>query len=231
MSPASVEGILLVDKPLGKSSFSLVGRLRKILGVKKIGHAGTLDPLATGVMVMLVGRSFTKLSDKLLAEDKEYLAELQLGEATDTFDREGVVTERSSYRPTLQEVEEAIAKFRGEIEQIPPMYSAKKVGGKKLYTLARSGIEVERKSVRVRVEAKLLSYSYPKLAIEVSCSKGTYIRSIADELGRLLNSFAHLSSLRRLQSGSYRIEECIDGSRLFGDNASRDEIVQNLKTP
>src|SRR5262249_44547105 len=134
-NPNPIEGILLVNKPRGKTSFSLVATLRKSLGVKKIGHAGTLDPFATGVMVMLIGRAYTRLSDQFLGQDKEYLAELCLGLATDTYDSEGQVVSRSEFVPSQKCIEETIQQFQGEIIQIPPMFSAKKINGKKLYEL------------------------------------------------------------------------------------------------
>lgn len=210
MTIQNPEGILLVNKPKGVTSFSLVGLLRKRLGVKKIGHAGTLDPLATGVMVMLVGRNYTKLSDQLLSKDKEYVAEIFMGKSTDTYDAEGQVTHESKKIPTLEEIVKALESFQGEIEQIPPMFSAKKVNGKKLYELARKGKMIERKSVKIEVKTELLSYNYPYLHLKIACSKGTYIRSIAHDLGTLLGCGAHLSNLQRTKSGTYSIEECID---------------------
>ena len=223
---AQLEGILLVDKPQGRTSFSLIRSLRKLTGVRKIGHAGTLDPFATGVMVMLIGREYTRLSDQLLFQDKAYLAEVNLGVSTDTYDCDGKVMARSKKVPTLKHIEEALQNFQGEIEQIPPMYSAKKVGGKKLYELARKGKEIERKPCKVQVQTQLLSYQYPYLSIQVSCSKGTYIRSIAHELGDLLGCGAHLSQLQRTRSGIFTIEECVDGNLL--DEADFD-ITPHLK--
>ncbi|MGM0440651.1 MAG: tRNA pseudouridine(55) synthase TruB [Chlamydiota bacterium] len=206
----SPKGILLVNKPAGITSFQIVRLLRRKLGVKKIGHAGTLDPFATGLMVMLIGREYTRLSDTFLNSDKEYLATIKLGEATDTHDNEGTVTYQSSYQPDLPEVEKAIALFQGQIEQIPPMFSAKKVAGKKLYQLARQGQEVERKPITVVLNTTLISYQYPDLKIRVSCSKGTYIRSIADELGKKLHCGGHLTELCRIRSGKYFLSDSID---------------------
>lgn len=210
----SIEGILLVNKPKGQTSFALVGILRKRLGVKKIGHAGTLDPFATGVMVMLIGRSFTRLSDQFLLKDKEYQAELRLGITTDTYDCEGKILSESSYVPTLEEIQHALKDFQGEISQVPPMFSAKKIGGKKLYDLARKGQEVERAPVKITLETKFIRYEYPYLEIKVSCSKGTYIRSLAYDLGLKLGCGAHLSNLKRTRSGSFCVEDCVDGSLL-----------------
>lgn len=229
MSESQAEGILLVNKPVGKTAFSLVGRLRKLLNVRKIGHAGTLDPFATGVMVMLVGKKYTKLSDMFLNEDKEYIAELRLGVATDTFDTEGSITTESDYIPTIEEVEEVISKFQGDIDQIPPMFSAKKVDGKKLYELARKGETVERKPVKVFVETHLMRYEYPVLSIHVTCSKGTYIRSIADDMGKMLGCGAHLTNLERTRSGRYRVTECYEGDKLFADEVDSDEVKKHLQ--
>ncbi|NGX61190.1 MAG: tRNA pseudouridine synthase B [Chlamydiae bacterium] len=214
MTSPNTEGILLIDKPQGSTSFSLVRKLRKLTQIKKIGHAGTLDPFATGVMVMLVGKNYTKLSDKLLLQDKEYLASVSFGVTTDTYDCDGKVVARSKKVPTLEEIISAVGKFQGEIEQIPPMFSAKKVGGKKLYELARKGEEIERKPALVRVETTLLSYEYPSLSLRICCSKGTYIRSLAHEIGDLLSCGAHLSALRRTRSGQFPLEACIDGNLL-----------------
>jgi tRNA pseudouridine55 synthase len=201
------EGILLVDKPAGITSFTVVAKLRRRLGVKKIGHAGTLDPFATGLLVMLVGRNFTKLADSFLKDDKEYQATLLLGTATDTYDNEGEVTQTSSYVPDEKEIQKAIAQFQGQIEQVPPMFSAKKVGGKRLYELARKGQEIERKACSCHVTITLIRYAYPEVDIHVTCSKGTYIRSLAHDIGLKLGTFAHLTALRRLRSGKFLLAE------------------------
>lgn len=218
MLPNNVEGILLVDKPKGKTAFSLVACLRRILKVKKIGHAGTLDPFATGVMVMLIGKNYTRLSDQFLCEDKEYLAEVYLGVSTDTYDCDGVIQNRSDRIPSAQELEKAVEHFQGEIEQIPPMFSAKKINGKKLYELARKGKTVERAPVKVKLDTRLLNYAYPYATLAVTCSKGTYIRSIAHDLGLMLGCGAHLTNLKRTRSGQYCIEKCVDGKVLFASS-------------
>lgn len=205
-----VQGLLLINKPKGKTSFYLVGRLRRILGEKTIGHAGTLDPFATGVMVLMIGKRFTKMSDQFLGQEKEYVAKACLGTRTDTFDVEGSITQTSEIIPTIEEIKSSIAKFQGTISQLPPMFSAKKVNGKKLYELARKGIEIERKPCLVTVALQLISYNYPILEFKVSCSKGTYIRSIADDIGKDLGCFAHLTELTRIKSGPFLIENCLD---------------------
>jgi tRNA pseudouridine55 synthase len=208
-------GYLLIDKPKGKTAFHLVAVLRKLLGIKKIGHSGTLDPMATGVMVMLIGREYTKLSDQFLSENKEYLAKVHLGIETDTYDAEGQSLITSSLVPTLEDIKKAIADFQGEIEQIPPMFSAKKINGQKLYHLARQGKTVERAPVRVKLETELLSYEYPFIDLRVNCSKGTYIRSLAHDLGRKLKCGAHLTELVRTRSGSFHLRDCLNLESLY----------------
>lgn len=207
-------GILLVDKAAGSTSFYLVSLLRRLTKIEKIGHAGTLDPFATGVMIMLIGREFTRRSDEFLNKDKEYRATLQLGLATDTYDIEGQITSRSDKIPTLKEIELALSTFQGEILQIPPMYSAKKVDGKKLYDLARKGITIERQPVKVQLQINLLNYQYPMLDIEVTCSKGTYIRSLAHDIGQSLSCGAHLFELARIRSGPFHLGQCIPQAHL-----------------
>ncbi len=204
-----VEGILLVDKPCGMTSFTVVHILRKRLGVKKIGHTGTLDPFATGLLVMLIGRNYTRKADEFLHDDKEYLATLTLGVETDSYDSDGKITLTSDKKPTLTELEAVLCHFQGKIEQVPPMFSAKKIGGKRLYEMARKGVEVERKSVTVEVKTTLVRYEYPEVDIHVTCSKGTYIRSIGHEIGMHLGCFAHVSKLRRLRSGKYSVDQSI----------------------
>jgi tRNA pseudouridine55 synthase len=149
------------------------------------------------------------LSDRFLNQDKEYLAEVKLGESTDTYDCDGVVQNRSDQIPTLEAIEQVVSTFQGEIDQVPPMFSAKKIQGKKLYELARQGKTVERASVRVKVDIQIVNYVYPYLTIKVACSKGTYVRSLAHEIGEKLGCWAHLSALERLRSGPFRIEDCV----------------------
>lgn len=204
-----MEGILLVDKPAGITSFSVVHVLRKRLAVKKIGHTGTLDPFATGLLVMLIGRNFTKRADEFVQDDKEYLATLRLGIETDSFDSDGQVVNSCDQEPLLEELQEVICQFQGRIEQIPPMFSAKKIKGKRLYEMARKGIVVERKSSLVEVTTTLLRYEYPEVDIHISCSKGTYIRTIGHEIGKRLGCLAHVLHLRRLRSGKFKIDDSL----------------------
>lgn len=225
------QGLLLINKPVGKTSFSLVAALRRLLKIKKIGHAGTLDPFATGVMVMLIGRTMTRLSDRFLCQDKEYIAQLHLGISTDTYDCEGTTFFSSSKVPSDHEIQQIIQQFQGTIEQIPPMHSAKKVNGKKLYELARKGKVIERKPVLVTLETELITYDYPLLTLRVKCSKGTYIRTIADDIGKLLGCGAHLSALHRTRSGIFKIEDCLDGSTLFDQSPNLSAVVDALFHP
>ncbi|MBI3508495.1 MAG: tRNA pseudouridine(55) synthase TruB, partial [Chlamydiia bacterium] len=163
---------------------------------------------------MLIGREFTRKSDQFLSSDKQYEASLHLGICTDSYDKEGQITSRSPHIPTPHEIELVIASFQGEMLQVPPMFSAKKVQGKKLYDLARRGITIERQSVLVRMQIALLEYSYPKLSLRVDCSKGTYIRSLGHDLGQALGCGAHLHALRRTRSGHFSIAECLPHAHL-----------------
>lgn len=217
-------GLLLVDKPKGKTSFYLVGLLRKLFNIKKVGHAGTLDPFATGVMVMMIGKDYTRLSDQFLGQSKEYETEVLLGQSTDSYDCDGAITSESDYQPSLDEVNKVLSYFQGTIEQIPPMFSAKKIGGKKLYELARQGKTIERKPAIVTLETILVEYNYPLLKLKISCSKGTYIRSIAHDLGEMLKCGAHLVSLRRLKSGPFPIEQCITVEELLDPSFSINDL-------
>ncbi|MGE3954407.1 MAG: tRNA pseudouridine(55) synthase TruB [Parachlamydiales bacterium] len=208
------EGLLLVDKPRGATSFTLVRLLRRLTNIRTIGHAGTLDPFATGVMVMLIGRPYTRLSNQFLEQDKDYEAVIELGKTTDTYDCDGQVLTTSDKVPSPTEVEAALCRFQGTVLQTPPMYSAKKQGGKKLYELARKGIEVERPPRPVSLHTTLLDYTYPLIRLHVKCSKGTYVRSIAFDLGEQLGCGGYLRELVRLRSGPFRLEECLNGARL-----------------
>lgn len=201
-------GILLINKPKGVTSFSLIPILRKLTNVQTIGHAGTLDPFATGVMVYLVGKEYTKTSNVYLNAEKHYLAIIYLGIQTDTFDIDGQVISQDDYKPTYDEVLKAVAKQQGIKEQIPPMFSAKKHQGKPLYHLARKGITIERKPQTVKLKTTLISYNYPYIKLYIECSKGTYVRSIADEMGQDLTSGAHLFELTRTQCGPFTLKDC-----------------------
>lgn len=202
-----MNGIIVVDKPKGISSFDVIRKLRKILKQKKIGHTGTLDPLATGIMLICVGKA-TKLASDLEAEKKVYEADFDFGYATDTYDIEGEVLERNSKKVSREEVENILGKFLGDIKQVPPMYSALKVDGKKLYELARQGITVERKERDINIEyIKLLDYEGNSAKILTKVSKGTYIRSLIYDIGHELDTYATMTSLRRKEVGKYNLSD------------------------
>lgn len=224
---STFEGILPVNKPIGKTSFSLVSSLRKLTNIKTIGHAGTLDPFASGVMILLIGKPYTKLSSSFLNQDKQYFATLHLGITTDTYDLDGQITAQSPLIPTQSQLEKALLEFQGTIQQIPPMFSAKKVQGKKLYDLARKGITIARDPVTVTIKIELISYIYPHIQLKVDCSKGTYIRSLAHDIGALLGSGAHLSQLSRTKSGRFQLIHCCDGERLFETGYNWSDYLQN----
>ncbi|MGI8467854.1 MAG: tRNA pseudouridine(55) synthase TruB [Pyrinomonadaceae bacterium] len=219
-----MDGILIIDKPDGFTSHDVVARCRKILKTKRIGHTGTLDPFATGVMVILVGRA-TRLAQFLDKEAKEYEAQIRFGFETSTGDLTGTRNaERGTRNQEIVEIlsetnwENVFAKFRGEIWQTPPMYSAKKVAGKKLYELARKGIEIERKPVAVKIyELELLEEirtPHFALRVRVVCSAGTYIRALAEDIGRELKIGAHLTALRRTRAGKFDLSQSVTLEKL-----------------
>jgi len=205
-----MHGLLLIDKPQGMSSFDVVRQVRRIFGTRKVGHAGTLDPLATGVLALALGDG-TKLLQFLLAENKSYRATLHLGVTTTTLDAEGEELEQRSLSPQLLDnLDRVLAAFRGEIKQIPPMYSALKRDGVPLYKLARAGKTVERQARGVRIDRlEVVDCALPHVTIDVSCSKGTYIRTLGADIGEALGCGAHLSALRRLSIGAFSIEQCL----------------------
>jgi tRNA pseudouridine55 synthase len=201
------DGALLLDKPVGISSNRALQEAKKLYGTRKAGHAGTLDPLASGLLVLLFGEA-TKLAARLLEEDKEYVATLKLGEKTSTGDAEGEVLERRPVNTEISDVEPALARFVGEIEQVPPMHSALKRGGVPLYLLARKGETVERAPRRVRIfSIENLGLLGARLELRVRCSKGTYIRTLAEDIGAALGTCAHLAALRRTASGQFRVDD------------------------
>ncbi|MBE7011141.1 MAG: tRNA pseudouridine(55) synthase TruB [Ruminococcaceae bacterium] len=203
-----MDGIINVNKPLGITSHDVVYRLRKILGIKKIGHTGTLDPDAEGVLPMCIGRG-TKLAEELTAKEKQYLAELTLGITTDTQDISGTILDTKAVVSTKEEIENAIMSFVGEIDQIPPMFSAIKVDGKKLYELAREGKTIEMPPRRVEVfsiEILDIDTESKKARFLVDCSKGTYIRTLCHDIGKKLGCGGVMSALKRTRSGDFRIE-------------------------
>ncbi|MBR8536839.1 tRNA pseudouridine(55) synthase TruB [Carboxylicivirga sediminis] len=208
--------VLLINKPLEWTSFDIVNKIRlslkRYLGIKKIkvGHAGTLDPLATGLVIVCTGKA-TKQIDQFLGMDKQYTADVRLGATTPSFDLEMEPDKHYPHEHITDEmVHETITKFTGEIEQIPPMFSALKVNGQKAYELARKGKEIELKARKITIsELKVLSWNNPDLKLDVSCSKGTYIRSLARDVGFDLNSGAHLTGLIRTRIGPYQLVDSI----------------------
>lgn len=222
-----MDGLLIIDKPEGMTSHDVVNRVRRVLGTRRVGHTGTLDPFATGVMVVVVGKA-TRLAQFLDKDEKEYEAVVRFGFETDTGDRTGTRKEdgekgrkgEKEIGDTLPHVdwEKTLDEFRGEIEQTPPMYSAKKVDGKKLYESARKGIEIERKAVPVVVKelevnqgesGRDLEPGTWNLELRVVCSAGTYIRVLAEDIGRRLGVGAHLAELRRTRSGRFTIDQSV----------------------
>ena len=202
-----MEGIIVVNKPKGITSFDVIRKLKKILKTKKIGHTGTLDPLATGVMLMCVGKA-TKLASDLEAKDKVYIADFDIGYATDTYDIEGKKIAENIIEVSKENLEQSIKKFIGNIKQVPPMYSAIKIDGNKLYNLARKGIEVERPERDVTIEyINLLNFKDNKAKIETKVSKGCYIRSLIYDIGQDLGTYATMTALQRKQVGSYSLED------------------------
>jgi len=201
-----LEGIIVVNKPKGITSFDVIRKLKKILKTKKIGHTGTLDPLATGVMLMCVGKA-TKLASDLEAKAKIYIANFDIGYATDTYDIEGKKIVENIIDVSKEDLEQSIKKFIGNIKQVPPMYSAIKIDGNKLYHLARKGIEVERPERDITIEyINLLDFKDNKAKIETKVSKGCYIRSLIFDIGQDLGTYATMTALQRKQVGDYSLE-------------------------
>jgi tRNA pseudouridine55 synthase len=211
-----MDGLLIIDKPEGLTSHDVVGCVRRALHTKRVGHTGTLDPFATGVLVLLIGKA-TRLAQFLDEDEKEYEAVIQFGFETDTGDKTGKPkTENPSVNVAdLLELERVLPEFIGEIEQVPPMYSAKKQAGKKLYELARQGKEVERKPVKITIkELEMLGgdSQNPSLTvhIRVLCSSGTYIRTLAEDIGRRIGIGAHLTELRRTRAGKFGLDQSVE---------------------
>ena len=201
-----MEGIIVVNKPKGITSFDVIRKLKKIFKTKKIGHTGTLDPLATGVMLVCVGKA-TKLASDLEAKDKIYIADFDIGYATDTYDIEGKKITENIIEVSKENLEQSFKKFIGNIKQVPPMYSAIKIDGNKLYHLARKGIEIERPKRDITIEyINLLDFKDNKAKIETKVSKGCYIRSLIYDIGQDLGTYATMTALQRKQVGEYSLE-------------------------
>lgn len=205
----AISGVLVVDKPVGLTSHDVVQIIRKGTNIRRAGHTGTLDPRASGVLVVLIGPA-VRLSEYVSASDKRYQAVIRLGEATDTYDSEGRVVSTSPVEITEEQFVQALQQFVGEIEQVPPPYSAVKVQGRKAYEIAREGEEVDLQPRKIKVYSlELLEWAPPEAVIDIHCSSGTYIRSLANDLGRVLGCGAHLVGLRRTRSGRFTLRDAV----------------------
>jgi len=213
----ALDGVLLVDKPVGPTSHDIVDAVRRHFGLRKVGHAGTLDPNATGLLILLLGRG-TKLSDKLMADDKVYEGTAKFGESTDSYDADGKLTASLPVPPlTLEQLNAATEPFIGDLMQTPPMVSAVKKDGVPLYKLARKGIEVERQARLIHIyQFRFSEYREPIGYFRVACTKGTYVRSIIHELGQKLGCGAHLATLRRQASGKFDVAGAMPCAELLG---------------
>lgn len=227
----NINGIVILDKATGISSNRALQEVKRIYGANKAGHTGSLDPLATGVLPLCLGEA-TKVSQFLLNSDKKYRARLKLGVRTDSGDIEGTVIESSAnFNITRKQLEQALKQFRGEIKQVPPMYSALKVNGVPLYKAARRGETIEREARSITVYSiELTDFAGDELELEIACSKGTYIRTIADDLGQTLDCGAHVIALRRIQAGVFTEADCITANSLKVESEMQgvDKIDQYL---
>jgi tRNA pseudouridine55 synthase len=223
------DGILIIDKPSGLTSHDVVNRVRRATKIRQVGHAGTLDPMATGVLVVCLAQA-TRVSEYLLGHNKTYRATIRLGVETNTYDADGEVVATHDVPVDRAAVERALTQFIGEIQQVPPMYSAIKRDGQKLYELARQGIEIERAARSVIVHSiDLRDYQAPDAAINVQCSAGTYIRSIAHDLGAALGTGGHLIDLRRTAAGPFTIDQAIPLDAF--ETAAREDRWETLLRP
>ena len=222
-----LEGVLLIDKPIGLTSHDVVDRVRRKLKMKRIGHAGTLDPMATGLLIILVGKA-TKLSQYLMSLDKAYQGTITLGETTNTYDGEGeVMTTKSVPEVSQAEVQEVLNTFIGDQYQTPPMFSAVKIGGQPLYKMARKGKEVEREPRFIRISKfDIMRFALPEVDFSLDCTKGTYVRSLANDIGEKIGCGGYLSALRRNASDRFSIEDATPLEAF--EEASLDEIAGML---
>ena len=225
-----MDGLLVIDKPEGLTSFDVVAEVRRHLHLKKAGHTGTLDPMATGVLPVCLGDA-TRLVPFIVEGEKAYEATVRLGAATDTQDRTGKIVSEAPVPPlTAEQIEPVLARFRGEIDQAPPMYSAVRVAGKRLYELAREGKQVERATRKVTVHAlTLAALELPRLRLSVRCSKGTYVRTLAHDIGEALGCHAHLSALRRTESGGFTLDQAVPLGALR--QMAPEEVTSRILTP
>lgn len=213
-----IEGILCVDKPLGLTSHDVVSRVRRLANIRKVGHGGTLDPLATGLLIVAVGRA-TRMLEYVLGQTKEYQALVRLGQTSSTYDAEGELIDHDAEPVAETDIRQGLMRFRGEIWQTPPMYSAVKKQGKPLYELARQGIEVAREARQVTIyELELLTFEPPDVTLHVRCSSGTYIRSLAHDLGQALGTGGYLAGLRRTAIGHFGEEDATPLQMMTADD-------------
>jgi len=205
---STLDGAILIDKPTGPTSHDVVDAIRRKFGIKKVGHCGTLDPNATGLLIIVLGRG-TKLSEKLMGDDKVYEGTIKFGESTDSYDADGELTGSMPVPPmTLEQLNAEAASFIGDVMQVPPMVSAIKKGGVPLYKLARKGVEVEREPRLIHIyNFRFSEYTEPVATFKLACTKGTYVRSVAHDLGQKLGCGAHLATLRRSVSGKYDVAD------------------------
>lgn len=202
-----MNGVVLVDKERGMTSHDVVARMRRIFGTRRVGHTGTLDPMAEGLLPVCIGNA-TRAAELMITGDKRYTAVMELGRRSDTLDIEGTITETHEVNVTEEEVREAVVSFEGEYDQVPPMYSAIKKNGKKLYELARAGLETEREPRRVRIyKAEIKDIALPYVTLDVRCSKGTYIRSLCDDIGTKLGCGAVMTALRRTETSGFSVND------------------------
>jgi tRNA pseudouridine55 synthase len=202
--------VLIIDKPQGMTSHDVVDIVRRRLGIRKVGHCGTLDPMATGVLVVVMGKA-TKQSAALSSHDKEYICRITLGVSTDTYDSTGKITQEKQLEGITESViKDRMLSFKGEQQQVPPMVSAKHHNGQRLYRLARKGLVVERKPVEIDIkDIEILDINGRDVDFRVTCSKGTYIRALCNDIGEKLGCGAHMSQLRRIRSGEFHIKDAI----------------------
>ncbi len=211
-----MHGFILIDKPVDWTSHDVVGYLRGVTKIKKIGHAGTLDPFATGLLIVAIGREATKQLDSFHQYEKTYVSTLFLGAVSDSYDKTGTIEKQDvTKEPTMTQIKTVLETFEGEQTQIPPMYSAKKVDGKKLYQLARKGIEIERKPHHITISnINLIEYAFPSLTLEAAVSTGTYIRTLCHDIGVKLKTGAYCETLRRTSIGPYTVDKAIEPKKL-----------------
>ena len=221
-----MNGLLLIDKPKGMTSHDVINILRRKLNIKKIGHAGTLDPEATGLLLVLISRAATKRASSFAGLDKTYKVRLTLGVKTDTADHTGkIISKKKVAGFPKKQIDEAFERFKGETLQVPPMLSAKKVGGKKLYELARKGISIKRKPSKINIyKIDITRIELPDIHFNIRCSKGTYVRTLCEDIGDMLGCGAHMNGLRRLGVGDYSVKETIEV-----ENIKQCETVEILK--